>query len=666
MNKEMIIENMRSYIEQLKIWSKEYYVNDNPSVEDAEYDALMKKLIELEFLYPDLTQTDSPTQYVGGTVIEKFEKFEHTTPMLSLANAFSKEDLVNFNEQIERNIDKINIKYYCELKIDGLSISLHYKNGKLIKGVTRGDGITGEDVTSNVMTIKSIPHVISLKNDIEVRGEIYLSKAEFERINKERIKNGEAKFANPRNAAAGTLRQLDSKIAASRKLDIWVYYFMNRDSNEIINHAQSLEYMNKIGFKVNPEGMLVNGIDEMWNYIEKQTLKRNSFDYEIDGIVIKVNDFSLYEEIGYTAKTPKWAIAYKFPAEIKQSKLLDIFPTIGRTGRVTYNAKLEPLQLAGTTVRAATLHNAEFIIEKDIRIGAMVKIKKAGDIIPEVISPVKDDNFSKLSIWKKALVCPECSNLLEITDGEVDQYCVNIDCPKKIIRSMEHFTSREAMNIEGLSIKNIEKLFAEKFILSVSDLYKLNTMKDKIINLENFGEKSFTNMINAIEISKKNSLEKLIFALGIRHVGKKTAKIICENFNTIENIMNATQIELEQIYDIGIIVAQSIIDWFKIKQNKRLIRELINFGVNMNYNGQKKIENIYITNKTFVITGSLSRPREYFQKIIESHNGKVSGSVSSKTNYVIIGSDAGSKLEKAQKLNIKIITELDFNKLLEE
>ncbi|WP_338985300.1 NAD-dependent DNA ligase LigA [Spiroplasma endosymbiont of Diplazon laetatorius] len=652
--------------EDLNKWGHAYYVLDNPIVDDAEYDKSLNELINLEKQYPELLTQDSPSQKVGGIVMDKFEKYKHKQPMLSLSNAFNKNDLINFDDQILKEIENKNYNFFVEPKIDGLSISLIYKKGNLFKGVTRGDGVYGEDVTSNVKTIKSIPLSISDKRDyVEIRGEVFLSKNEFEKINKQRQNNDEEIFANPRNAAAGTLRQLDSSIAASRKLDAYLYYFMDRE--QFHTHSESLDYLDKMNFKVNKLGKICNNIDEVYEHIEFIQSQRELLDYEIDGVVIKVNDFDLYEKVGYTAKSPKWAIAFKFPAEVKETKLNNIFATVGRTGRITYNASLEPVQIAGTTVQAATLHNADFILQRDIRVGGKVKIKKAGDIIPEVIAPVQNEDFSKLKKWVEEKNCPECNSELERVDGEVDQYCINSQCPRKIVRGLEHFVSRDAMNIEGLSIKIIEKLYENKFINNVGDIYKLNLHKEKLIQLDKMGEKSVNNLLDSIEKSKNNSFDKLFFGLGIRHVGKKTAKTLAINFKTIDNIEKVGFEELEQINDVGPIVAKSVCDWFSIKQNLQLINDLKNEKVNMNYLGNEGTKNNdKITLKSFVITGTLSKPRNYFKDLLEEYGAKVIDTVSKKTDFLLAGKEAGSKLEKAEKLGIKILSEEEFLEMIGE
>ncbi|WP_434324733.1 NAD-dependent DNA ligase LigA [Mycoplasma capricolum] len=663
MSKEQILLRINQLKEQLNLWSKQYYVDDNPSVDDTEYDLALKELISLENLYPEFITSDSPSQKVGGIVSEKFLKITHKTPMLSLGNVFSFDEFLEFNTQVSKVSNNLNNEYVAELKIDGLSISLVYENGVLVSAATRGNGVIGEDVTTNVKTIKSIPLKISKKERVEVRGEIYLSKAEFEKINQKRLLNNEDLFINPRNAAAGTLRQLDSKIVASRNLDAFLYYYISDDSPNL-NQYESILKLNQLGFKTNKETMLCKNLDQIKAYIDKYTNLKNDLDYQIDGIVFKINDKNLQNSLGFTSKIPKWAIAYKFPAEIKQTKLLDIFATVGRTGKITYNAKLEPVFLMGATISAATLNNAEYIKSKDLRINSIVKIKKAGDVIPEVIEAIKDETFYNLEVFQPILYCPNCHSLLEKNENEVDQFCINSSCSMKILRSLQHFSSREAMNIVSLGDRSLEILFNLKIIQNISDIYKLEKYKDQILAIENFGLKSYLNLIDSINMSKNNSLEKVLFGLGIRHIGSKTAKILARKYQNIDNLMKASYDELIQINSIGESLALSIIDWFKIEDNLKLINELKSFNINFNYLGTKINSDSIIANKTFVITGTLTRPREEFKTLIENNAGKISGSISKQTDYLLAGNNVGSKLEKAKKLGVKIIDEQQFFDLL--
>ncbi|AKX33773.1 NAD-dependent DNA ligase [Spiroplasma litorale] len=662
------MQNIKNKINQikelLKSWEYAYYVLDDPIVEDSEYDFKLNELKQLELEYPELITADSPTQRVGGQISENFEKYNHKFPMLSLDNAFNDNDLYDFDKTIKKETINENYTYFVEPKIDGLSISLIYQNGIFIKGVTRGNGIQGEDVTFNIKTIRSLPLSINDKEDyFEVRGEVFLSKKEFQRINDERKKNNEELFANPRNAAAGTLRQLNSKIVASRKLDVFLYYYLNRE--KIKTHSDSLDYIKNIGFKVNPLGKLCKNINEVIKHISYIESVRQDLDYEIDGAVVKVNEFKYYDDIGYTSKFPKWATAYKYPAEVKITNLKEIFATVGRTGKITYNAILEPVSLAGTTVQAATLHNAEYIFTKKIRVGANVKVKKAGDIIPEIIEVVNDEIYSNLKTWEKIEQCPACGSDLEIFSDEVDQYCINFNCERKIIKSLEHFVSRGAMNIEGMSIKIIEKLYENKIINNVTDIYNLKSKKNEILSLEKTGEKSFSNLINAIEESKKNDASKLLFGLGIRYVGSKTSKLLLDKFKSIQTLMSADITEIESIHDVGPKVAKSIQDWKKIDSNIILIQKLSELGINMNSLKQIVKENKNIKDKSFVITGTLSKPRNNFVELIEINGGKVLNSISKITNFLLAGDDAGSKLDKAKDLQVNIINELEFLQMLE-
>ncbi|KNG79755.1 NAD-dependent DNA ligase LigA [Mycoplasma sp. HU2014] len=664
MNKQEILIKINQLKEKIEKWSYEYYVLDNPSVDDSEYDLVLNELMDLEKQNSEFITPDSPTQKVGGTIIQGFEKVNHKTPMLSLGNVFSFEEFKDFNNQISKVTNTIDNQYFAELKIDGLSISLIYENGILTTAATRGDGVVGEDVTVNVKTIKSIPLKISKKTRVEVRGEIFLSKKEFEKINNERLLKGEQLFANPRNAAAGTLRQLDSSIVAKRNLDAFLYYYLADDSDDL-TQAESIEKLKQLGFKTNSEPMLCSNLDQIKNYIEKYTELKDDLDYQIDGIVFKLNDKKLQAKVGYTAKAPKWAIAYKFPAEVKTTKLVDIFPTVGRTGKITYNAKLEPVQIMGTVVSAATLHNAEFIKSKDLRVNCYVKIKKAGDIIPEVLESIKDDNFYNLDKWIINDRCPDCDSLLEKNTDEVDQFCINTSCPRQIVRCLQHFVSRNATNIVGLGDQLIETLFDNKILSSILDIYNLKTHKDEILQIEGFAQKKYDNLISSIELSKNSSFDKILFGLGIRHIGQKNAKILAQKFKNIDNLKNASFEQLINIDSIGEVMAQSVVDWFKIDENIKLIEELKSIGIDFTYLESQTNQESKIANKTFVITGTLSKNREYFKELIEKNSGKTTSSVTSKTDYLLAGENAGSKLEKADSLGVKVINEDEFYKLIE-
>lgn len=637
-----------------------YHTLDNPTITDQEYDNYLKELNELEKKYPLYIRSDSPTQRVGGKILDEFSKITHNIPMLSLSNVFNESEVRNFDDRIKK--ENINPRYVCELKIDGLSVSLKYKNGKLVSGATRGDGVVGEDITNNVKTIKTIPLKINKDIDIEVRGEIYMSKSVFESINRTRKENNISLLQNPRNAAAGSIRQLDSKIAASRKLDSFIYHLPNPEDYGISTHNEALDFMKELGFKVNPNNKLVNDINEVMEFINYQTTNRNKLPYEIDGIVIKVNDIKEQRTLGFTAKYPKWATAYKFPPKEVLTKLTDIIFTVGRTGQITPNAVLEPVLVQGSTIRKATLHNEKYVIEKDIKIGDTVSIIKAGDVIPAVLGPKIERRTGKEVDFKMITKCPICDTFLIKKDSEVDSFCPNKLCPARNIESLIHYVSRDAMNIDGLGEKIIEDLYNLKYIKSISDIYDLNKYKKDLMELEGYGEKSITNMLDAIEDSKNNSLEKFLFGLGIKQVGAKTAKILSKHYLDIDNIINTTKEELSNIHDIGSIIADNIIDYFNNKSNIEEINKLKSIGINMKYlNNIDTKENINIKDKTFVITGSLSKSRNEIKNIIESFGGNITESVSKNTDVVIVGSDPGSKYDKALKLNITIWNEEELN-----
>lgn len=665
-----IKKEMEHLIQLINRWNHEYYVLDKPSVDDSEYDLTIKKLIKLEKCYPKLIDRNSPTNKVGGEVSEKFEKFNHKTQMLSLSNVFSWEEFLNFNNQISKITKTVENSYFAELKIDGVSISLHYENSNFKTGVTRGDGFVGENVTENVRTIKSIPLKIPCNDSLEVRGEIYMPINEFSKINEKRLLNNEILFANPRNAAAGTLRQLDPKVVYKRNLNSFIYYALNDKTSSYIKQTQeeTINYLKDLGFNVNNESTLCKTLNDVKMYIEKYSARRDELGYQIDGIVFKLNDFKYYKQLGSTAKNPKWAIAYKFPAEVKETRVLDIFPTVGRTGKITYNAVLEPTKISGTTVSACTLNNAIWIKNKGIKKGCKVKIKKAGDIIPEIISVVIDDaNYQELSIFLPVLNCPVCKTKLEQNFGEVDQFCVNFSCLAKILKSLEHFVSRSAMNIVSLGKSTLKSFFESGIISNITDIYKINQHENEIINFENFGKKSYDKLVIAIEESKHSSLEKLIFALGIRTVGSKTAKSIAQKFKNIDNLISATHEQLLELNTVGKVMADSIIDWFLIDSNINLINQLKKFNVNMNYiEKTDKVEgNLSLNNLNFVLTGTLSQPREQIKEFIEIHGGKISSSLSNKTSYLVIGNQPSlNKLVKAEEINIKTITENELKMLI--
>ena len=638
-----------------------YHTLDNPTISDQEYDKYLRELFELENEYKEYIREDSPTQRVGGKVLDEFAKITHKIPMMSLSNVFNEEEIRNFDERIKK--EGFNPKYECELKIDGLSVSLIYEKGKLISASTRGDGIVGEDITENVKTIKTIPLKLNEDIDIEVRGEIYMSKNVFENINKNRIQNGLTPFQNPRNAAAGSVRQLDSKIAAKRKLDSFIYHLPNPEDYNIKTHNEALNFMKKLGFKVNPNNKLVDNINEVMEFINYQTENRDKLPYEIDGIVIKVNNINEQKELGFTAKYPKWATAYKFPAKEVLTRLKDIIFTVGRTGQITPNAVLEPVLIQGSTVKKATLHNENYVIEHDIKIGDIVSIIKAGDVIPAVLGPKKERRTGEEKEFKMITKCPICNSFLIKEKDQADYFCPNEHCEARKIETLIHFVERDAMNIDGLGEKIIEDLYNLKYIKNISDIYELNKYKKDIMELEGYGEKSVNNLLEAIENSKNNSLERLLFGLGIRQVGTKTAKILSKHYITLDNIINTTKEELSNIHDIGNIIADNIINYFKEERNIREINKLKELGLNMKYlNNSEIINNINITGKTFVITGTLSKGRDEIKQLIEKNGGNITTSVSKKTDVVIVGEEPGSKYTKALELGITIWKEEDLEK----
>ena len=657
------MDNARKRIDELiKILNKasyEYYTLDDPTITDQEYDSLMDELIKLETNYPSLVREDSPTVRIGGEVISDFKKVTHSIPMMSLGDIFSEEEVIAFDEKVRKVVK--NPEYVCELKIDGLSVSLLYENGKLVRGATRGDGTIGEDITHNVKTIKNVPLSLPQDIDIEVRGEIYMPKVSFELLNKERREHGEKEFANPRNAAAGSVRQLDSKIASERNLSTFMYHIPNSSKYNLKTQKEALDLMKKLTFTVNPNIKKVDNLKDLMDYINYWKENRNTLPYEIDGIVIKVNSFDAQKKLGVTAKVPKWAIAYKFPAEEVLTKLKDIEFCVGRTGKITPRADLDPVRLAGSVVRSATLNNQDYIMDKDIRIGDIVSIRKAGDVIPEVVEVKLDRRDGSEQPFKMIENCPICGTKLVKNEEEVAYFCPNIKCDARNIEGLIHFASRDAMNIEGFGERIVEDFYNMGYLKEISDFYELENSKESLMELEGFGEKSINNLINNIENSKDNSLEKLIFGLGIKHVGKKTAKILSEYFNNIDNLMDSNVDELSRIPDIGEVIAKSIVDYFS--NNKELIDKLKKFNVNMKYIGKEKIINDLFENKTFVLTGTLNQlTRNEAKDLIESLGGKNTSSVSSKTDVVIVGSSPGSKYDDALKLGITIWNEEEFIK----
>ncbi len=649
----------------LNKYNYEYHVLDNPSVPDAEYDALLKELVDLEQTFPELKTSDSPSQRVGGEILDMFSKVQHETPMLSLGNAFNETDLRDFDRKVRQAIGD-NFSYVCELKIDGLAVSLRYVNGLFELGATRGDGTTGEDITANLKTIRSIPLRLNQPVSIEVRGEAFMPKKSFEALNKAKDENGEEPFANPRNAAAGSLRQLDPRIAASRNLDIFLYAIGDPGETGVQSHSQGLDLLDELGFKTNKERQRCATIEDVLQYVEGWQDKRPHLPYEIDGIVIKVDSLEQQDELGFTAKSPRWAIAYKFPAEEVVTKLLDIELSIGRTGVLTPTALLAPVKIAGTTVKRASLHNEDLIREKDIKIGDSVVVKKAGDIIPEVVNVLAERRTGEEKDFIMPSDCPECGSELVRIEGEVALRCINPKCPAQIREGLIHFVSRNAMNIDGLGERVVSQLFSEKLIEDVADLYKLTY--EQLINLERMGEKSVTNLLNAITASKGNSLERLLFGLGIRHVGAKAAKTIAMEFGNIDPLANASVEDLKAINEIGDKMADSIVAFFEQEEAAELIEELKAAGVNMEYTGARPVaaedSDSVFAGKTIVLTGKLEQlSRNEAKEKIELLGGKITGSVSKKTDIVIAGEDAGSKLTKAEQLGLEI---WDEDKLLEE
>lgn len=636
-----------------------YHTLDNPTITDQEYDKYLRELFDLEEEHPELVRADSPTQHAGGEVIDEFKKVSHKIPMMSLSDVFSEDELITFDERIRK--EGINPKYMCELKIDGLSVSLLYEQGQLIRAATRGDGTIGEDITHNAKTIKSIPLKLKEKVDIEVRGEIFMSKKILEEINEKRKKANQPLLQNCRNAAAGSVRQLDSKIAAERKLDSFIYHLPNPEDFGIYKHSEAIEYMKRLGFKTNPNNKLVNNIKEVIEFIEEKGSIRKDIPYDIDGIVIKVNDINDQKKLGYTAKYPKWATAYKFPAEEVLTKLIDIIFTVGRTGQITPNAVLEPVIVAGSTVKRATLHNEDNVIAKDLKIGDIVSIRKAGDVIPEVIERKLERRTGLEKDFEMIQTCPMCNEPITKKEGQVDYFCTNENCPARRIEGLIHFASRDAMNIDGLGERIIEDFFNFGFIKKISDIYKLGQHRKDLITLEGFGNKSVDNLLEAIENSKQNSLEKFIFGLGIPHVGAKTSKILASYFKTLDKLINADLEELVSIPDIGDIIAQSITTFFANSDNIEEINRLIEFGINTEYLGKDIEVNDNFKDKSFVLTGTLENySRDEAQEIIESLGGKAVSSVSKKTSVVIVGKYPGSKYNKALELGIEIWNEADF------
>lgn len=651
------------YDELIKLIEKanyDYYTLDNPTVTDREYDNWMSELLDIEERHPEIKRKDSPSEKIGGEVISEFKKVEHKIGMFSISDVFNESEIVAFDERIRKEFP--NPSYVCELKIDGLAVSLQYEKGILKRAATRGNGLVGEDITHNVKTIGTIPLRLNKPVDIEVRGEIYMPLKAFNELNEKRLKNGEPIFQNPRNAAAGSIRQLDSSVAKSRKLDAFLYHVPETDKK---THYEALMELKELGFIVNPNIRLVKNIDEILDYINEWTARRGELPYDIDGIVIKVNDIHMQRELGFTAKYPRWVIAYKFPAEDVKTRLTDIICTVGRTGQITPNAVFDPVKVMGSTIRRATLHNGDYINSKNLKIGDNIFVHKAGDVIPEVVGPCLEDRTGNEREFVMPDKCPICGAGLVLTESGIDLKCPNDLCPARNIESLIHFCDRKAMNIEGLGERIIEDFYNMKFITSIIDIYNIKDRKEELIELEGFGDKSVNKLLDNIEKSKQNSLEKLLFAIGISGIGEKNAKILAKKFMNIDNLMNASLEDLTNISDVGPILANSIYNFFRNEDNIKLINDLKNIGMNMNYLGAQIKENEELLNKRIVVTGTLKKyTRDEIQNLIELNGGLWSTSVTKKTYAVIVGENPGSKYDKAKELNIPIWTEEDFDNVI--
>ena len=660
---KQVQEEISKLVSLLNKYSYDYYVEDNPQISDTEYDTLYKQLEKLEENHPEYILENSPTQRVGDRVLDEFEKITHKVPMLSLSNTFSTEDLRDFDARISKLVPDHSVEYICELKIDGLAISIKYEDGRLVSAATRGDGSVGEDVTENIKTIFSIPKVLKDNRTFEVRGEVYLPRKSFELLNSERESNNEVLFANPRNAAAGSLRQLDSKITAKRRLSAFIYSIVGDDS--IVSQENALNTAKEYNLPVNPNFKLCKNIDEVINYINYWTEHKKNLPYDIDGIVIKVNSYSTQEEVGYTQKSPRWATAYKFPEEELATKLLDVELSVGRTGIITPVAILDPIVISGSTVSKASLHNKDIIEELDIHIGDMVVVKKAGEIIPKVVRVVRELRTEGSTKYAMPNTCPSCGQQTYTKENDPFTRCKNPDCPDQNIRRIIHFASRDALNIEGLGDKVVTTLYEKGIIAHTIDLFSLE--REKLISLDRMGEKSVDNLLNAIENSKQNSLDKVIFALGILNVGKKAGKILAEKYLNLTNLMNATLDELVNLDDVGQITAESILDYLSDENNIKFINDLIKVGMNPQYEVQEVNTDNIFAGKTVVLTGKLVElTRNEAKEYLEKYGAKVTGSVTSKTDLVIAGEKAGSKLAKAEQLRIRVINEEEFANMVRE
>ncbi|MGL9771445.1 NAD-dependent DNA ligase LigA [Enterococcus sp. DIV0996a] len=672
MEHEMTIDEATKKAEELRVqldrWSREYYVLDQPTVEDYIYDKTYAELVAIEEQYPDLITADSPTQRVGGKILSSFEKVTHDIPLYSLNDVFNKEELLAFDQRVQKAIGR-PVAYCCELKIDGLSVSLRYENGEFVRGATRGDGSVGENITENLKTVRSVPIKLKEPMSIEVRGECFMPKRSFVKLNQKNEEEGKPVFANPRNAAAGSLRQLDSKITAKRNLDTFLYTVADFGPMQATTQYEALEELDKIGFHTNHKKRLCHSIDEVWAFIEEYHEKRKDLPYEIDGIVIKVNDFSLQDQLGFTVKAPRWATAYKFPPEEVETVIEEIEWTVGRTGVVTPTAIMTPVRVAGTTVSRASLHNGDYIQMKDIRLNDTVQIYKAGDIIPEVAQVILDKRPKDSELYKMPEHCPVCHSELVHLDEEVALRCINPKCPAQMKEGLNHFVSRNAMNIDGLGPRVLEQMYDKKLVADVADLYKLT--EEELLMLDKIKEKSANNILTAIDNSKENSVERLIFGLGIRHVGAKAAKILAEHFGDLETLSRSDFESIIQLDTIGDIIADSVVTYFDNEEVHELMEELKQAGVNLEYKGirstqLKEVESPF-KNKTIVLTGKLTRfTREEAKETIENLGGKVTGSVSKKTDIVVAGEDAGSKLTKARELGVEVWTEDQMAEALAE
>ena len=639
-----------------------YHVLDNPTITDQEYDKYLEELYKLEEKYPELIRDDSPTKKIGGEVLDKFLKVTHDIPMMSLSDVFNEDEISLFDSRIKK--EGINPSYVCELKIDGLSVSLKYEKGVFKRAATRGNGLVGEDITNNVKTIKTVPMCLRDDVDIEVRGEIFMSRDTLKKLNEDRIKNNEPIFKNCRNAAAGSIRQLDSSVSAKRNLEVFIYHLPNPEDFGIKTHMEALEYMEKLGFRTNKDNnRLVHNISEVFDFIHEKGKIRDNLAYDIDGVVIKLNNLSDQKKMGYTLRYPKWATAYKFPAEISYTKLIDIKFTVGRTGQVTPNAILEPVNVMGSTISKTTLHNENFVLEKKIKIGDIVGIKKAGDVIPEVVGVLFERRTGEEKDFHMINSCPICGSSLVKHDNESSYYCENPNCDRRQIERLIHFASREAMNMTGFGERIVEDFYNFGYLKNITDFYKLDTIAEELKELEGFGNKSIDNLLTEIENSKRNSLDRLIFGLGIRYVGRKTAKILAKKYKNLYNLFDATLPELTNIYDVGDRIASSVYEYFHNDDNKVLIDNLHKLNINMTYLDTDDANDLFI-NKTFVITGTLTSPREIIKEKIEHVGGNVSDSVSRKTDFLILGENPGSKYQKARDLNVKIINEKELLEML--